>query len=110
MTGRLMSPAALGLLRALVLRSGVPRDSILLSEWKSVDWQLLTFVGERHQADLRIAGPNSAAVASRITDGLGDAEFAIRGQIVADIAVVGTAQDAGDGSTVLRIEALTIAE
>ena len=105
-----MSQAAMGLLRALIGRAGVPRDRILLTEWRSVDWQSLTFVGERHNIVLRITGPNSDAVAQRLTAGIGDADFAIPGQIVGDIAVVGEPEPAGDGSTEVTLEALTIAE
>ena len=41
---------------------------------------------------------------------LGDADFVIPGQIVADILVVGGPERTSDGSTELTIEALTIAE
>jgi hypothetical protein len=105
-----LSPAALGLLRALIARAGVPRDRILLSEWRSVDWQSLTFVGERHHVSLRIAGPDSAAVAARLMGGLEEAEFEIRGQTVADIAGIGGIEPTADGFTAVNIEALTIAE
>jgi hypothetical protein len=44
-----MSAAASGLLRALIARAGVPRDRILLTNLCSIDWQSLTFVGERHE-------------------------------------------------------------
>lgn len=105
-----MSQAATGLLRALVGRAGVPRNRILLTEWRSVDWQSLTFVGERHTASLRITGPHSDWIARRLTSGLEDAGFVIPGQIVADIAVVGEPKLCRDGSTELSLEALTIAE
>ena len=105
-----LSPAAVGLLRALIGRAAVPRDRIMLSDWQSVEWESLTFVGERHKIQLRISGPDSGAVAGRLTEGLADADFAIPGQIVADITVVGQAETACDGSTIVRIEALTIAE
>ncbi len=105
-----MSPAAHGLLRALIARAGVPCDRILLTDWVSVDWQTLIFVGERHTISLRIAGADSAAVAERLTSGLEDAQFHIPGQIVADIALVEKPQPTADGSTALNIEALTIAE
>jgi hypothetical protein len=104
-----MSAAASGLLRALIARAGVPRDRILLTNLRSVDWQSLTFLGERHEISLRIAGPHSDAVAQRLTHGL-DADFVIPGQIVADLAVVSGPERTGDGSTELSIEALTIAE
>lgn len=105
-----MSPAASGLLRALIGRAGVPRDRILLTNLRSVDWQSLTFTGERHQISLRIAGPHSDAIATRLTHGLEDAEFVIPGQIVADIAIIEGPELQRDGSTELSIEALTISE
>ena len=105
-----MSRAAMGLLRALIGRAGVPRDRILLTQWRSVDWQSLTFVGERHNISLRITGPHSDAIAKRLTTGLEDADLVIPGQIVADIAVAGEPKLCRDGSTELSLEALTIAE
>ena len=105
-----MSQAAMGLLRALIARSGVPRDRILLSEWRSVDWQSLTFVGERHNIVLRITGPHSAVVVERLIAGLDEADFVIPGQIVADISVIGEPRAEADGSMEVTLEALTIAE
>lgn len=72
-----LSPAAAGLLRALIARAGIDRDRILLSDFRSVDWQSLTFVGERHEMELRVPGPEAAALAERLTAGLADAEFSI---------------------------------
>ena len=105
-----LSPAAFGLLRALALKAGIPRDRILLSSWRSVEWQSLTFVGERQHISLRVCGPDSVEAVGRLTCGLEDAEFDIPGQIVADITVVGGPDRASDGSTTLNLEALTIAE
>jgi hypothetical protein len=105
-----MSAAASGLLRALLARGGVSRDRILLTDVRSTDWQSLTLVGERHELQLRVTGQDSAIVVERISAGLEDAEFNIRGQIVADIAVIGEPMTSDDGSTSVSIEALTIAE
>lgn len=105
-----MSPAASALLRALVARSGAPRDRILLTNSQSVDWQSLTFAGERHMIELRIAGPHSCAFAERLAHGLEDADFVIPGQVVCDIATIGEPEPQPDGSTILAIEALTVAE
>ena len=105
-----MSSAASALLRALVLRAGVPRDRILLTEWRSTDWQSLTFVGERHQIGLRSWGPDAVHACAQLANGLSDAEFALPGQIVADITVMGEPEPSSDGSLTLGIEALTIAE
>lgn len=105
-----MSHAATGLLRALIGRSGAPRDRILLTSWQSTDWQSLTFVGERHVIALRIAGPHSDAIARQMTLVLEDADFVIPGQIVADISVAGNPRVCSDGSIELNLEALTIEE
>lgn len=110
MTRIAMSNAAAALLRALIARSGAPRDRILLMEAKSVDWRSLTLNGERHVIDLRICGPDSSEVAERICAGLEDAEFSIPGIIVADIALMGEPTRSADGSTSFTIEALTVAE
>lgn len=105
-----LSPAAAGLLRAVIARAGIDRDRILLSDFRSVDWQSLTFVGERHEMELRVPGPEAAALAERLTTGLGDAEFSIPGQIVADIGLERPPVNNRDGSISLFIEALTITE
>lgn len=104
----LMSSAAAGLLRAVLARAGVPRERILLTHIHSIDWQSLTIIGERHEIALRIPGPNGAAVASSLCDGLSDAEFVIPGQIVADIALTQGPSECPDGSVTLSIEALTV--
>jgi hypothetical protein len=105
-----MSPAAAGLLRALLGRAGVDRNRILLTDFRSTDWRSLTFAGERHRIDLRIPGPAAGAVAELLTKRLGEAEFSIPGQIVADIAVDGAMVEHPDGAVSLRIEALTVEE
>jgi hypothetical protein len=105
-----MSPAASALLRALIARSGAPRNRILLTEIKSIDWQSLTFTGERHQIRLRVPGPDSMATVERMCAGIEDAEFTIPGIIVADIVPLGEPQRGLDGSLSLTIEALTVSE
>lgn len=105
-----MSATAANLLRALVARAGVVRDRILLTDVQSVDWQSLTFIGERHHFWLRVPGTDSAAVVERMCRGLEEAEFSIPGQIVADIRPVGEPARASDGSTSVLIEALTVEE
>ena len=105
-----MSPAAAGLLRALLARAGVDPDRILLTEFRSVDWQSLTFVGERHEFQLRVAAPDSHEIMTRILAGLGDEEFAIPGHFVADVAVAGEPSRHADGSVTVALEALTLAQ
>ena len=105
-----MSRAAAGLLRALIARAGIPRDRILLTDVQSIDWQSLTFTGERHHIALRVPGPRPGELVERMCAGLPDAEFSIPGILVADIGVVGTPTHALDGSIELTIEALTITD
>ena len=105
-----MSTAAAGLLRALLARAGVDRNRILLSDFRSTDWNSLTFAGERHEITLRIPGPNARTIAALLIEGLEDADFAIPGQIVADITLAKLPVDQRDGSILIEIEALTVAE
>lgn len=104
-----MSSAASALMRSLIVRAGVPRNRILLTELHSTDWQSLTFVGERHKIHLRVPPPDPALVVERMCYGLQDAEFVIPGQIVADIGILGLPVAGCDGSISIVIEALTLA-
>lgn len=105
-----LSPAAAGLLRALLGRSGVNRDRILLTEFRSVDWQSLTFIGEHHRIRLRVPAPDADETAGRLVNGLEDAEFVIPGHVVADVALAGEPERLDDGSITINIEALTVEE
>ncbi len=105
-----ISDAGSGLLRALIERGAVRRDRILLSHYRATDWQSLTFTGERHRLQLRIGGSDAATIARRMTDGMEETEFALPGHIVADIALAAPLSPESDGSIVVDIEALTIAE
>ena len=105
-----MSPAAAGLLRALLARAGVDRNRILLSDFRSTDWNSLTFAGERHEITLRIPGPGAAVPVMLLIGGLEEADFTIPGQIVADIALIRPPSDQPDGSILVEIEALTVGE
>ncbi|MEO7410741.1 MAG: hypothetical protein ABIU10_05405 [Sphingomicrobium sp.] len=105
-----MSTAAAGLLRALLARTGVDRNRILLSNFRSTDWNSLTFAGERHHILLRIPGPGATPVAALLVEGLEEADFSIPGQIVADIALTRPPAQLDDGAMMVEIEALTVAE
>lgn len=105
-----LSSAAAGLLRALLARCSVKQDRTLLRNFQSTDWQSLTFNGERHQIELRIAGPDAEILAERLITGFPDAEFSVPGHLVADIALARPPIHSPDGSISLHLEALTIAE
>ena len=108
MTGLGLSPAASGLLRGLTARSGAPRDRVLLTDIRSVDWRSLTFDGQRHRIALRIAGAHSEVVAERMIDRIEHVEFVIPGVIIADVNVAQPPLLERDGSTSLVIEALSL--
>jgi hypothetical protein len=111
MNRRRMTSAASALLRALVDRSGPERNRILLSDWTSVDWNSLTFAGERHCAGFVFQGPDAPALASQWADGLPDAEWDIGSSgFVAEIALSAPPETREDGSVLVQIEALTIAD
>ena len=59
---------------------------------------------------LRIPGPEAGAIASRLLDGLEDAEMPIPGHFVADIALRGDPETDADGSITLVLEALSVEE
>lgn len=105
-----IAPAAAALYRALVARANVPREQVLLTAIRTIDWQSLTLTGERHELDLRLTGAEADAAAHSLCEGLDDAEFAIPGLIVADIGLAEPFRPAADGSIEVRLEALTIAE
>ncbi len=105
-----MLPAAAGLLRALLARAAVDRDRILLTKFRSIVWQWLTFVGERHEFQLRVLGPDALDIVTRTLDGLDEAEFAVPGHLVADIVVVDEPRRQADGSMTVALEALTVAQ
>jgi hypothetical protein len=105
-----MSRAAAALLRALLDRAGPCSDRVLLTDLRSTDWHSLTLTGERHVVVLRLPGPDPEALLQTFTAGIEEAEFAIPGQIVADIALAGAPVTASDGSVSVTIEALTIVE
>ncbi len=104
-----LSAAAALLLRSLMARAGLGRDRIFVSKICSVDWQSLTFTGERHEIGLRLPGRDSADTLARLRDGLAEAEWALNGHVVADILIVAT-RTSSDGSIDVDLEALTLSD
>jgi hypothetical protein len=105
-----MSAAAASLLRSLLRRAGINRDRILLTEFRSTDWQSLTFIGEQHRIRLRIPSPGAAEISASLVNGIEESEFAIPGHVVADIALAAEPEQMADGSIIIAIEALTVEE
>lgn len=106
-----MTPAASSLLRNLLGRAPNERNRIVLSDWTSIDWQSLTFNGERHRAGFVISGSDAMALAMSWTEGLEDAEFDLGANgFVAEIALAAPPSLRDDGSVLVQIEALTLAD
>ena len=104
-----LSAAAAQLLRSLMSRAGLEHDHLFVSSFRSVDWQSLTFIGERHEICLRLTGPDVATTLSRLRTGIEDAEWQLRGYLVADV-IITSEQVADDGSAFVNIEALTLSD
>jgi hypothetical protein len=97
-----LSPSAAMLLRALVAGD----KTILLKEFRSTDWQSLTFIGERHEFVLTSSSKKALAKVAARCDG---DTFNIPDCIVADCAA-GEIETVRDDYFMLPIEALVIDE
>ncbi len=104
-----LSLAAAALLRSLLARTGLDQNRIVVGRFQSVDWQSLTFTGERHEITLRIACPDAARALGLLRDGLAEAEWALEGHVVAEILIVGEDVEP-DGSILVDLEALPLSD
>lgn len=104
-----LSCAAAQLLRSLVARTGLNADRISVGRFLSVDWQSLTFTGERHELCLQLTGSDAATALARLRDRLSEVQWQLSGHVVADIVIVGETT-ARDGSIMVAIEALTLTD
>jgi hypothetical protein len=92
------------------------KPTVIVEEIRSTDWASLTFVGQRHELELRLDGDADAvaAVLTRLVETLAEREIPITGHFVADIRVVpGPVSDAspapgGHCRQPLTIEALVL--
>jgi len=84
--------------------------NFLLEELVSRSWASATFTGARHEIAFRLEGLGASEAADMFLANLGEAEFELRGHIVADIALL--SEERFDGGAVVRIrfEALTVEE
>lgn len=105
-----MTAAAAALFRVLAARASLAPDRTLLSAVTTTDWHSLTLEGERHRFTLRLTGAGAVEAGAAMCQDLEDAEFAVPGWIVADIAVERGPAIGSDGSVEIGIEALTIRE
>ena len=108
------------IMRAVAAQAGLDgadreKPILIVEAVRSVDWASATFVGARHEFDIRIIGDH-AAVAQAVdllVAGLADRDIPISGQIVAEIAVVLGNEDKRNlnmGGMSLSVNALTIVD
>jgi hypothetical protein len=73
-------------------------------------WASATFNGARHRLSLIVSGKHVAKALARFQQGLPNAEFELKGHILADIIVVGRKTDWNVSPPAVRIdlEALTV--
>ncbi len=74
---------------------------------ESRSWASVTFSGARHTLRLGLSGGGASEAADRFLSGLTEAEFELKGHIVADMALVSDRRDDG-GRVLLTLEALTV--
>jgi hypothetical protein len=100
--------AATALLRALGGRFAGFAGLFRVDELTSRNWASVTFSGARHQVSFSLEGEGAGAAADAFVAELPDAEYALRGHILADVALAGDERSAAGDRVKLRIEALTV--
>ena len=77
---------------------------VVIEELRARDWASLTLTGTRHELDVRLDGPGSAAALTAVTERLPGEAITISGQIMAEIIVEpGTADDGGVAMTICAL-------
>ena len=99
-----MTDATTALIRALDINF----INLTIEDIRSRCWVSGTFTGVRHELTFRVEGEGAEAEADLFLDGLEEAEFDLRGHVLADIALVSRADDKEAGLVRISLEALTI--
>ena len=105
----LMRDATTVLLRAVRERFGT-FTGLTVDRIASRSWASATFTGSRHDLDLRLEGEGAEAKADAFLEQLDEAEFQLRGHILADIKLIAQRRHRGLAGMVvmLSLEALTV--
>lgn len=82
-------------LRAITAEAGLnaadrQKPILIVEDVRSIDWASATFIGARHEMDLRMEGaqPDVDAAIERVVTGLGERDIPVAGQIIAEIEVI----------------------
>lgn len=109
----------IGILRAVAELIGASDDRkktiLVVEEVRSVEWASATFVGARHEIDLRIEGEATKVTAAlaRMVAELSDLEIPVAGHIIAEISASLRPKDECEtnlelGTRFVTVNALTI--
>lgn len=116
-TGNHVQAAILRAIAAEAGLDGIDREKpmLIVENVASVDWASATFVGARHDIEIRFSGSQDdvEAAATRLEAGLPERDIPIAGQIVAEIGVTRVKEDKRNvNMTVLTlmVNALTIVD
>jgi hypothetical protein len=101
-----MNDATTALLRAIRVTFVTFRT--VIEEVRSRSWASATFSGARHELTFRIEGAGAGAAADAFLAGLREAEFSLRGHILADIALVSDERREAEDTVTISLEALTV--
>ena len=81
-------------LRALAAEAGLDvtdrqKPILVIEEIRIVDWASATFIGARHEIDVRLEGPQPGTdnAVERLVQGIAERDIVIAGHIVAEIGV-----------------------
>jgi hypothetical protein len=99
-----MTDATTELIRVI----GVNFMNFTSEDIRSRSWVSGTFAGARHELTFRVEGEGAQGQADLFLDGLEEAEFDLRGHILADIALVSRSADDAGSLVRISLEALTV--
>lgn len=105
---RVIEDAATEFLRALCFHFVHFEGAFRVDELSSRSWASVTFSGARHRVAFSLEGVGAGAAADAFLNGMEEADFDLRGHILADIALLAEERDASGERVQLRVEALTV--
>lgn len=105
---KVIEDAATALLRALGASFARFDCAFRVHELSSQSWASVTFSGARHRVAFSLQGAGAEAAAERFVARIDEAEFDLRGHILADIALVAKRRSPAGDRIDMNLEALTV--
>ncbi|HEX9932701.1 MAG TPA: hypothetical protein VGB08_07645 [Allosphingosinicella sp.] len=105
---KVIEDAATELLRALGACFAGCDGAFRVEELSSRGWASVTFSGARHRIAFSLHGPGAGAAADAFLERMAEAEFDLRGHVLADIALVSEDRSPAGERVQVCIEALTV--